>query len=108
MAITATKPESRFGYLDMDDDIVRAFREKSQEDVGFINSGYMVMEPAVFDYIHGDVMLEQEPMRALKAAGEVCAYRHFGFWQCMDTLRDKNRLEELWDSGQAPWKVWAD
>jgi len=106
--ITATKPESRFGYLDMDGDVVRAFREKSQEDVGFINSGYMVMEPALFDYIHGDVMLEQEPMRALTLAGEVCAYRHMGFWQCMDTLRDKNRLEDLWSSGQAPWKVWTD
>ena len=82
-----------------------AFREKSKEDVGWINAGYMVMNAAVFDYIDGDVMLEQEPMKALTRDGQVTAYRHEGFWQCMDTLRDKNRLEELWQSG-APWKIW--
>lgn len=105
--ITATKPESRFGYLDLDGDTVRAFREKSKEDVGYINSGYMVMEPEVFDYIDGDVMLEQRPMERLTAAGQVVAYRHEGFWQCMDTLRDQKKLEEMWNSGAAPWKVWA-
>lgn len=104
--ITAVQPESRFGYLDLDGDVVRAFREKSKNDVGYINSGYMVMEPRVFDYIQGDVMIEQEPMAAMTKADEVCAYRHHGFWQCMDTLRDKKRLEKLWQSGNAPWKVW--
>lgn len=103
--ITAVKPESRFGYLDFDGDKVLAFREKSKEDVGWINAGYMVMNPAVFDYISGNVMLEQEPMINLTRAGEVMAYRHEGFWQCMDTLRDKNKLEELWKNG-APWKIW--
>lgn len=105
--ITATKPESRFGYLDLDGNKVRAFREKSQNDVGYINSGYMVMEPGIFDYIHSDVMLEQEPMRDMTAAGEVVAYKHKGFWACMDTLRDKERLEKLWAEENAPWKVWS-
>ena len=103
--ITAIKPESRFGYIDFDGDKVLAFREKSKEDVGWINAGYMVLNAAVFDYLDGNFMLEQEPMKKLTAAGEVMAYRHEGFWQCMDTLRDKNKLEELWSNG-APWKLW--
>ena len=103
--ITAIKPDSRFGYIDFEGDKVLAFREKSKEDVGWINAGYMVMNAAVFDYLDGNFMLEQEPMRKLTAAGEVMAYRHAGFWQCMDTLRDKNKLEELWQKG-APWKIW--
>ena len=103
--ITAIKPESRFGYLEFDGDKVLAFREKSKQDVGWINAGYMVMSAKVFDYISGDVMLEQEPMKNLTRDGEVMAFRHEGFWQCMDTLRDKNKLEELWQNG-APWKVW--
>lgn len=103
--ITAVKPESRFGYLDFDGDKVLAFREKSKEDVGWINAGYMVMNSAVFDYIVGNVSLEQEPMKNLTRDGQVMAFRHEGFWQCMDTLRDKNRLEELWLNG-APWKLW--
>ncbi|MBR6712345.1 MAG: glucose-1-phosphate cytidylyltransferase [Selenomonadaceae bacterium] len=103
--ITAIKPDSRFGYIDFAGDKVLAFREKSKEDVGWINAGYMVMNAAVFDYLDGNFMLEQEPMRKLTAAGEVMAYRHEGFWQCMDTLRDKNKLEELWQKG-APWKIW--
>ncbi|MBO4401725.1 MAG: glucose-1-phosphate cytidylyltransferase [Selenomonadaceae bacterium] len=103
--ITAIKPESRFGYLDFDGDKVLAFREKSKEDVGWINGGYMVLNAGVFDFIDGDFMFEQEPMKNLTRAGEVMAYRHDGFWQCMDTLRDKMRLEKLWDDG-APWKTW--
>ena len=103
--ITAVKPESRFGYLDFDGDKVLAFREKSKDDVGWINAGYMVLNAKVFDFIDGDVSFEQEPMKSLTRAGEVMAYRHDGFWQCMDTLRDKNRLEELWNDG-APWKTW--
>lgn len=85
--ITAIKPESRFGYLDFDGDKVLAFREKSKQDVGWINAGYMVLSAKVFDYISGDVMLEQEPMKNLTRDGEVMAFRHDGFWQCMDTLR---------------------
>ena len=103
--LTAVKPESRFGYLDFDGDKVLAFREKSKEDVGYINAGYMVLNKKVFDYIEGNFMLEQEPMKKLTQAGEVMAYRHEGFWYCMDTLRDKIKLEEMWQSG-APWKVW--
>ena len=103
--ITAVKPESRFGYLDFDGDKVLAFREKSKDDVGWINAGYMVLNAKVFDFIDGDVSFEQEPMKKLTSAGEVMAYRHDGFWQCMDTLRDKNRLEKLWNDG-APWKTW--
>ena len=103
--LTAVKPESRFGYMDFDGDKVLAFREKSREDVGWINAGYMVMNPEFFDYVSGNVMLEREPMSSLTRAGEVMAFRHEGFWQCMDTLRDKNKLEELWRVG-APWKVW--
>ena len=106
--LTATRPESRFGYLEMEGDMVRAFREKSAEDVGYINSGYMVMEPEVFDYIEGDVMLESGPLERLTAEGRLCAYRQDGVWQCMDTLRDKIRLEKLWDEGNPPWKVWKD
>ena len=103
--ITAVKPDSRFGYIDFDGDKVLAFREKSKEDVGWINAGYMVLNKAAFDYFDGNVMLEQEPMRKMTAAGQVMAYRHDGFWQCMDTLREKNKLEELWQKG-APWKIW--
>ena len=106
--ITATKPESRFGYLEMDGGQVNAFREKSRDDVGYINSGFMVMEPEVFDYLQGNVMLEQEPMHQLIKAHQVMAYKHDGFWQCMDTLRDKQRLEALWHSKQAKWKIWTD
>lgn len=104
--LTATKPESRFGFLDLLGNEVKSFREKSQNDVGYINSGFMVMEPKVFEYLGEDVMLETEPMMNLTRNGEVMAYRHEGFWQCMDTLRDKMRLENLWDTGKAPWKVW--
>ena len=103
--ITAVKPDSRFGYIDFDGDQVLAFREKSKEDVGWINAGYMVLNAAVFDYLGSNSPLEQEPMRKLTTAGQVMAYRHAGFWQCMDTLRDKNKLEELWQKG-APWKIW--
>ena len=103
--LTAIKPESRFGYLDFDGDKVLAFREKSKEDVGYINAGYMVLSSKVFNYIDGNVPFEQSPMKKLTQAGEVMAFRHEGFWQCMDTLRDKIKLEELWKNNPA-WKVW--
>ena len=103
--LTAVKPDSRFGYLDFDGDKVLAFREKSKEDVGYINAGYMVLGNKVFDYIEGNVSFEQSPMKKLTHAGEVMAYRHEGFWYCMDTLRDKMKLEEMWKNNPA-WKVW--
>ena len=105
--ITAVKPEGRFGILDLCKGKVQSFREKSQEDVGYINGGYMVMEPKIFDYIQSNVMFERAPMEALADDGELMAYRHNGFWQCMDTMRDKDKLEEMWLNGNAPWKVWG-
>jgi glucose-1-phosphate cytidylyltransferase len=105
--MTAIPPVSRFGVIDLDGDRVTAFREKSQADVSWINGGYMVLEPKVFDYIEGDaVMFERQPMEQLAEDGEMMCFRHTGFWQCMDTLRDKEKLEKLWTDGSAPWKLW--
>ena len=105
--LTAVRPEGRFGILDMKGSDVTAFREKSKEDTGWINGGFMVLEPEVFDYIADDsTILEQEPLKKLAEEGQLNAYKHDGFWQCMDTLRDKERLQNLWESGNAPWKVW--
>jgi glucose-1-phosphate cytidylyltransferase len=87
---------------------VTSFQEKPVGDGSWINAGFFVFEPGVFDYIGDDaVMLEQEPLDALARAGQLVAYRHRDFWQPMDTLRDRNLLEKLWQSGAAPWKVWA-
>lgn len=104
--LTAVKPEGRFGILDLEGDKVQSFREKSRDDVGYINGGYMVLEPEIFDYIHGDVMLEREPMEKVADDGQLMAFKHNGFWQCMDTMRDRQKLEKLWALGNAPWKVW--
>ena len=105
--LTAVQPEGRFGIMDMDGDYIRSFREKSKSDSGWINGGFMVLESAVLDYVKGDtIMFEREPLEKLAIDGELVNYKHYGFWQCMDTLRDKQRLEELWASGNAPWKVW--
>lgn len=105
--LTAAVPPGRFGALDMEGDRVASFTEKPQGDGGAINAGYFVLSPAVLDRIEGDATIwEQEPLRGLADAGELMAYRHRGFWQPMDTLRDKIHLEELWDGG-APWKKWA-
>ena len=104
--LTVTKPESRFGFLDFDGNRVISFREKSTKDVGYINAGYMVLNPDVFDYIEGDCAFEQEPMNKIFQAGEMMAYKHDGFWQCMDTIRDKKKLESFWENGNAPWKIW--
>lgn len=104
--ITAIMPEGRFGVLDIRSDSVHSFREKSGSDVGWINGGFMVLKPDIFDYIDGDsMMLEREPFERLANDGELCAYKHSGFWKCMDTIRDKQELEELWQSGEAPWKT---
>lgn len=105
--MTAIRPESRYGIIDLKGDQVLSFREKSQQDVGWINGGFMVLEPQVLDYVEGDhVMFEREPMEQLAADGELMCFRHDGFWQCMDTLRDKQKLDGLWESGKAPWKLW--
>ena len=103
--ITAIQPEGRFGYIDLSVEMVHSFREKSDHDTGWINAGFMVLEPSVLDYIADDtVMFEREPMERLAAEGQMVCYKHSGFWQCMDTLRDKEKLERLWASGNAPWK----
>ena len=106
--MTAVQPGGRFGVLNIDDiDTIVSFKEKSIEDGGWINGGFMVLEPEVMNYIEGDsTVLEKGPLEALANGGQLKAYLHTGFWQCMDTLRDKNMLEELWASGRAPWKVW--
>lgn len=106
--LTAIQPGGRFGVLDIDSQMhIRRFSEKKMEDGGWINGGFMVMEPRIFDYIQEDAtVLEQEPLELLAREGNLCAYQHNGFWQCMDTMRDKLKLEDLWASGDAPWKVW--
>lgn len=106
--LTAIQPGGRFGVLDIDDnETVRQFSEKAKEDGGWINAGFMVLEPEVFDYIEGDdTFFEKEPLENLELDGKLAAYRHEGFWKCMDTMRDKGMLDELWNSGQAPWKRW--
>jgi glucose-1-phosphate cytidylyltransferase len=109
--VTAVEPSGRFGILNFDGDNsdVTSFREKDRRDVGFINGGFFVCEPEVFDLIEDDsTVWEQGPMRRLVEASELRAYRHLGFWQSMDTLRDKELLETIWATGTAPWKVWQD
>lgn len=105
--LTAVHPEGRFGVMDVEDVAISAFREKSAHDVGWINGGFMVMEPEVLDRIEGDdTVLEKGPLESLAKDGQLLAYKHEGFWRCMDTQRDKAKLEELWESGNAPWKLW--
>lgn len=105
--LTAVQPLGRFGALDVEGDTILSFREKPLGDGDWINGGFMVLEPEVFGRLTDDsTVLEQEPLRGLAADGQLAAYRHSGFWQPMDTLRDKQHLEELWSSGRAPWKVW--
>lgn len=105
--VTAVRPPARFGELEFDGDRVKRFAEKPQIGEGWINGGFFVLEPGVLDVIPGDVHWEREPLERLAEAGELMAYRHERFWQCMDTLRDKRLLESLWADGPAPWKVWA-
>ncbi|MEG0769743.1 MAG: glucose-1-phosphate cytidylyltransferase [Ruthenibacterium sp.] len=100
----------RFGVLDIEKDgAVSGFREKADSDGSLINVGYMVCEPGLFDYIENDsTVLEKTPLQNLARDGQLMAYRHNGFWQCMDTQREKEKLEEQWQSGHAPWKVWEE
>lgn len=107
--LTAVTVSQRFGVLEIDekDTTIRSFREKSQTDGARINAGYMVLEPQIFDYIDGDTtVFEKEPLENLAANGELVAFKHNGFWQCMDTQREKHQLEELIEVRKAPWMVW--
>lgn len=106
--LTAVMQEQQKGVLDIgQDNTVQAFREKSVNDGAIINAGYMVLEPEVFDMIDGDdTIFEQKPLRELAAKGQLMSYVHRGFWQCMDTEREKSMLEKMWASGHAPWEVW--
>jgi glucose-1-phosphate cytidylyltransferase len=106
--VTGVQPPGRFGALDVDGEIVRKFEEKPRGDGGWLNGGFFVLSPDIGEYLEGDhTVWEQEPMRALAEEGQLACYCHEGFWQAMDTLRDRNHLEELWRSGGAPWRTWA-
>lgn len=106
--LTAVMPPGRYGALSLTEDKVARFVEKPPGDRAFINGGFFVLHPSVLDYIDCDsISWEGAPLEQLAAEGQLMAYRHMGFWQPMDTLRDKNRLEDLWASGQAPWKIWT-
>ncbi len=105
--VTAVRPPARFGGLSLDGHAVRSFSEKPQTGEGWINGGFFVFEPRVLEYLDGDMtVLEREPLEQLAAAGQLMAFRHEGFWQPMDTVREKELLETLWASGNAPWKIW--
>lgn len=107
--LTAVRPTARFGHLEMEGDAITEFSEKPQTKEGWINGAFFVLEPQVFDYIEGDgTHFEKEPLEQLAKEGQLMAYRHSSFWQCMDTLREKKLLETLWESGNAPWKIWED
>lgn len=107
VTMTAIQPEGRFGVLDTEGDKVVAFREKSKGDTGWINGGYMVIEPGIFDLIEGDqTVFERDPLERAAAMDQLMVYRHNGFWQCMDTLRDKEKLDNIIEGGRAPWIKW--
>jgi glucose-1-phosphate cytidylyltransferase len=107
--LTATQPPGRFGAVELAGERIEGFQEKPHGDGAWISGGFFVLSPEVFRYIDGDdTTWEREPMERLAAEGQFMAYRHSGFWQPMDTLRDKHMLEDLWRSGRAPWKVWED
>ncbi|GFE58129.1 glucose-1-phosphate cytidylyltransferase [Geobacter sp. AOG1] len=108
--VTSTQPSGRFGALELSEEgRVLGFQEKPKGDGNWINAGFFVMEPKVFDFIDGDAtVLENEPLENLAHTGELMTFKHNGFWQPMDSLRDKNQLEKLWKSGKAPWKIWEE
>lgn len=110
VTLTGIQPGGRFGVLDLDGENIIGFREKAKEDGGWINGGFMVMEPEVFTYLgaNEECVLESTPMKTLASENKLGIYKHNGFWQCMDTQRDKWRLEGLWSGGTAPWKIWKD
>ena len=105
--VSAVRPPARFGGLQFDGDLVSAFSEKPQTGEGWVNGGFFILEPGVFDYLDSDqTSFERDPLERLAAEGQLAIYRHHGFWQCMDTLRDVRYLNDLWASGQAPWMLW--
>jgi len=107
--LTAVRPTARFGHLELDGNQITEFSEKPQTREGWINGAFFVLEPGVFDYIEGDdTQWEKAPLEGLAKDGQLMAYQHNSFWQCMDTLRDKRLLESLWQSGNAPWKTWEE
>lgn len=108
VTLTGIQPGGRYGVLDLEGECVTGFREKAKEDGGWINGGFMVMEPSVFDYLQAEesCILERAPLETLAREGKLGIYRHTGFWQCMDTQRDRSKLEELWQNKEAPWKLW--
>ena len=106
VTVTAVHPVARFGELEIDGDCVKSFKEKPQMARGWINGGFFVCQPEFFDYLIDDVtILEREPLEKIAEQNQLMAYKHKGFWQCMDTKRDKDLLEELWQKKRAPWKV---
>lgn len=107
VTVTTVRPSARFGELDILNDEVRSFKEKPQTSQGWINGGFFIMEPEFIDFIESDTtILEREPLESVVKQGELMAYKHEGFWQCMDTIRDKNYLDELWLDAEPPWKCW--
>jgi len=105
--LTAVQPPGRYGALGIDGDRITQFQEKPEGDGAWINGGFFVLEPSAIDYISGDSMpWEREPLEQLAAEKELTVHKHYGFWRPMDTLRDKMQLEEMWDAGKAPWKIW--
>jgi glucose-1-phosphate cytidylyltransferase len=107
--VTTVKPPARFGRIGFEGDQVTTFREKAEDSEGWINGGFFVLNARALDYIDGDdTIWERDPIERLAKDGELMAYRHYGFWSCMDTLKEKNMLEELWASGSPPWKTWVD
>lgn len=107
--LTAVHPPARYGHIDLDGDSIVEFSEKPQTREGWINGAFFVLEPGVFDYIEGDeTQWEHSPLENLARDGQLKAYRHNSYWQCMDTLREKHILENAWNSGRAPWRVWKD
>ena len=106
--LTAIQPGGRFGVLDIQEgNAISRFKEKSKDDGGWINGGFMVLEPSIMDYIGGDTSIfEKEPLETVAIEGQLMAFSHAGFWQCMDTMRDRELLEGLWKEGKAPWKTW--
>lgn len=106
--LTSVRPPARYGHLEFDGDQVKKFTEKPQTSEGWINGAYFVLQREVFDYIEGDpTQFEKEPLETLARDGQLMAYKHESFWQCMDTLREKHILETMWQSGNPPWKVWV-
>ena len=107
--MTAVRPPARYGHLEIDKNVVKAFTEKPQLGEGWINGAFFILEPGIFDYIAGDdTQWEKEPLENLAKDGQLMAYQHTSFWHCMDTLREKYILEKYWNSGNAPWRIWRD